>query len=74
MKINYNVDKYNIFILFDKFFNIVASHLNFIKLELLLTVFKVQINVLINKYRFRQQYKTIFKSRVFIDGDIEANK
>ena len=74
MKINYNVDKYNIFVLFSKFLNIVINYLNFIKLELLLIIFKIQINVLINKYRFRQQYKIIFKFRVFIDDNIKANK
>ncbi len=71
---NYNIDKYNIFILFNKFSNIIVDHLNFIKLELLLAVFKVQINVFINKYCFRQQYKIIFKFRVFINSDIKTNE
>ncbi len=50
---NYNIDKYNIFALFDKIFNIAVNHLNFIKLELSLAVFKTQINAFINKCRFR---------------------
>ncbi len=50
---NYNVNKYNILILFNKFSNIVIDYLNFIKIELLLIIFKIQINIFINKYRFQ---------------------
>jgi len=46
---NYNVDKYSIFILFNKSFNIITNYLNFIKFELLLTIFGVQINIFISK-------------------------